>query len=161
MKIIAVLAMTPERLIGKNGELPWYIPEDLKHFQELTIGKVVVMGKNTYFSLPKKYRPLPRRRNIILTRWAFFECESFSDIESLIQSMNTENIKELYIIWGVQIYQAFFEAWLVDRVECTLIAWDYSWNAYLPEWRNDFILESETEFKDGSFQTYKKIKKGL
>lgn len=60
--------MTEERLIGKDGQLPWHIPEDLKHFQNLTKGKIVIMGKNTYYSLPEKYRPLPKRRNIVLTR---------------------------------------------------------------------------------------------
>lgn len=154
MKIIAVLAMTQERLIGKNGELPWHIPEDLKHFQELTHGKIVVMGKNTYYSLPEKYRPLPHRRNIVLTRSEFSECESYASIDALLEKLKTEKIQEIYIIWGVQIYQAFFEAWLIDAVACTLIEWEYSWDAYLPEWRDSFLLESEETFEHGKFQRH-------
>lgn len=146
--------MTSEGLIGKNGELPWHIPEDLKHFQELTRGKIVVMWKNTYYSLPEKYRPLPHRRNIVLTRSEFSECESYSSIDALLEKLKAEKIQEIYTIWGVQIYQAFFEAWLIDQVECTLIVWDYSWDAYLPEWREDFILEAEVDFEHGAFQTY-------
>jgi dihydrofolate reductase len=98
MKIIAVLAMTEERLIGKNGQLPWHIPEDLKHFQNLTKGKIVIMGKNTYYSLPEKYRPLPHRRNIVLTRGGFSECEHYSSIEELRETLKNEKVKEVYII---------------------------------------------------------------
>ena len=90
--------MTQERLIGKNGELPWYIPEDLKHFQQLTHGKIVVMGKNTYYSLPEKYRPLPKRRNIVLTRSEFSECESYPSIDELLTKLREEKIQEIYII---------------------------------------------------------------
>lgn len=59
MKIIAILAMTSSRLIGNENGLPWNIPEDLRHFRERTQGNVVVMGRKTYFSLPKNVRPLP------------------------------------------------------------------------------------------------------
>lgn len=98
MKVISVFAMTSERLIGKNGVLPWHIPEDLKHFQNLTKGQIVVMGKNTYYSLPEKYRPLPHRRNIVLTRGVFSECESYASIEELIQTLKSEKIQEIYIM---------------------------------------------------------------
>ena len=98
MKIIAVLAMTEERLIGNNGALPWHIPEDLKHFQQLTRGKTVVMGKNTYYSLPEKYRPLPKRRNIVLTRSDFSECEGYPSIDILLEKLRTEKVQEIYII---------------------------------------------------------------
>lgn len=67
MKIIAILAMTDKGIIGHDNSLIWNIPEDMKHFRELTSGNVVIMGKNTYFSLPEKFRPLPNRRNIVFT----------------------------------------------------------------------------------------------
>ena len=154
MKITAIFAMTSERLIGKDGKLPWNIPEDMKHFQDLTTGKTVVMWKNTYFSLPKKFRPLPNRRNIVLTRSDFSQGENYRDISLLLETLRAENIEEIFVIGGVQIYQAFFDARLVDIVECTLIEWEYTWDAYLPEWRDNFILESEQEFTYGKFQRY-------
>lgn len=83
MKITAILAMTNEGIIGKNNSLPWNIPEDLKRFKELTTDQVVVMGRNTFFSLPEKFRPLPNRRNIV------FSSEKIANIETV------ENFEEL------------------------------------------------------------------
>jgi dihydrofolate reductase len=98
MKIIAVLAMTPDRLIGNAGKLPWNIPEDLAHFQKITKNNTVIMGRKTYFSLPKKYRPLPKRRNIVLSRNDFSETESYTSLESLLASLKKENLKKVCII---------------------------------------------------------------
>lgn len=67
MKIIAVLAMTESLLVGSQNGLPWHIPEDMKRFRELTMSSVVIMGRATYFSLPLQFRPLPGRRNIVLS----------------------------------------------------------------------------------------------
>lgn len=83
MKITAILAMTNEGIIGKNNSLPWNIPEDLKRFKELTTDQVVIMGRNTFFSLPEKFRPLPNRRNIV------FSSEKIANIETV------ENFEEL------------------------------------------------------------------
>jgi len=68
MKKIIITAMNKDRVIGKNGELPWHYPEDMKHFKDTTTGYPVVMGRKTYESLPKNYKPLPNRTNIVLTR---------------------------------------------------------------------------------------------
>lgn len=66
MEIVAILAMTENRLVGRNGGLPWHLPGDLRRFRELTTGFPVIMGRNTYLSLPPKFRPLPGRRNMVL-----------------------------------------------------------------------------------------------
>lgn len=87
MKITAILAMDESLLIGKKDGLPWHIPEDLKRFNSLTRGHIVVMGRNTYFSLPEKYRPLPHRRNIVITREAIDGIETFSSIENFLDAM--------------------------------------------------------------------------
>ena len=65
MQVIIIVAMTPDGLIGRNGGLPWHIPADLKHFKKTTEGHAVLMGRKTYDSVGK---PLPRRRNIVITR---------------------------------------------------------------------------------------------
>lgn len=77
MKITAILAMTNDGIIGKNNSLPWDIPEDLKRFKELTTNQIVIMGRNTFFSLPEKFRPLPNRRNIV------FSSEKIADVETV------------------------------------------------------------------------------
>lgn len=69
MKTILIAAMAKNnRVIGKNGALPWHLPEDLANFKKLTVGKPVIMGRKTYESLPEKFRPLPGRRNVVISR---------------------------------------------------------------------------------------------
>lgn len=92
MQIIAILAMDESLLIGKSNGLPWHIPEDMKRFREFTTGGIVVMGRNTYFSLPEKVRPLPNRRNIVITRTPILGIECYSSIEDFIESMKNEKV---------------------------------------------------------------------
>jgi dihydrofolate reductase len=66
--VAIVVAYAANRAIGRDGGLPWHLPTDMKHFRELTAGGTVVMGRKTYESIPKKFRPLPGRRNIVLSR---------------------------------------------------------------------------------------------
>lgn len=108
MKIIAVLAMTDTLLIGSKNGLPWHLPEDMRHFKELTKGWVVVMGKTTYFSLPESFRPLPGRRNIVLTRTPIEGITCFDDIDTLVRTLSAEGVENIYIIGGAQIYDTFF-----------------------------------------------------
>ena len=68
MEKLMIVAVSENNVIGKNGDIPWDIPEDMKHFREKTTGHSVIMGRKTYESLPENYRPLPNRRNIVLTR---------------------------------------------------------------------------------------------
>ena len=79
--------MDHARLIGSNNSLPWHIPEDLRRFREFTTGYTVLMGKNTYFSLPEKVRPLPNRRTIVMTRGQIDGVETFSSIDEFLKSM--------------------------------------------------------------------------
>lgn len=90
MEIIAVLAMTDSLLIGSKNGLPWHLPEDMKRFKELTTDGIVIMGKTTYFSLPPKFRPLPNRRNIVLSASAIEGVETFESIEVLLSSLEKE-----------------------------------------------------------------------
>lgn len=156
MKITAVLAMSENRVIGKNGWLPWHIPEDMKHFQKITKWATVVMWRTTYESLPERYRPLPWRRNIVLSRNTFTECESYTSISKMLDALQKENVESIYIIWWSQIYHAFFEQGLTDIVECTLVSWNYEGDTHIPEWRDDFTLESSETFSEGAFQRYTK-----
>jgi len=63
-----LVAVSPEGIIGKDNSIPWHYPEDLKRFKKLTLGKTVIMGRNTWESIPEKQRPLPDRRNIVITK---------------------------------------------------------------------------------------------
>ena len=98
MHITAILAMDNSRLIGSKNGLPWHIPEDMKRFKEFTTGSIVVMGRNTYLSLPDRFRPLPHRRNIVITRSTIDGVESYSSIETFISTMQSETVEQVWLI---------------------------------------------------------------
>ena len=125
MKITAILAMTEDRVIGCDNELAWHIPEDLAHFKNLTLGQVVIMGRNTFFSLPEKFRPLPGRRNVVLTREKIENVECFADISEMLRALKNEQQK-IFVIGGASLYNQFFEKNLIDSVELTLLKNDFS-----------------------------------
>ena len=113
-----IVAISENNAIGIAGDLLCYLPNDLKHFKELTSGATVVMGKTTFFSLPR--RPLPNRRNIVLTRDETFTHEGTEVAHSIqqIQQMIADD-KKIFIIGGGQVYQQFMNQ--VDRLYITLI----------------------------------------
>lgn len=98
MKITAILAMDTSLLIGSKNGLPWHIPEDMKQFKEFTTGGIVVMGRNTYLSLPDKFRPLPNRRNIVITRTMIDGVECYSSIDLFIDAMQKETVEQIWLI---------------------------------------------------------------
>lgn len=107
MKNLAiVVAMATSRLIGVNGKIPWHLPSDLAYFRELTIGHPVIMGRKTYESLPEKFRPLPGRANIVLSRDPIFDqtknitiCKSWEEARELVT-----NCMISFVIGGAEIY---------------------------------------------------------
>ncbi|MEE3003438.1 MAG: dihydrofolate reductase, partial [Pseudomonadota bacterium] len=105
MKISIIAAMAKNKVIGKNNKLPWHLSEDLKNFKILTTGKPIVMGRKTYESIGK---PLPQRRNIVLTRNTKLKidgCEVMSSKDQLLKELQEE--KEIMVIGGSEIYQMF------------------------------------------------------
>ncbi len=119
MKRTIITAMNQERVIGKRGDLPWHYPEDMKHFKETTTGHPVIMGRKTYQSLPKDYRPLPNRINIILTR----NPEKIEDHEDIKIASSLEDAwkiaeearkDEIFVIGGEKVYEQTLEQ--VDRL---------------------------------------------
>jgi dihydrofolate reductase len=68
MPLHLIYARSRNNVIGKNGDLPWHLPEDLAHFKRTTLGQAVVMGRVTWESIPEKFRPLPGRRNVVVSR---------------------------------------------------------------------------------------------
>ena len=140
-------------LIGSKNGLPWHIPEDMKRFKEFTTGGIVVMGRNTYLSLPERFRPLPNRRNIVITRTPIEGVECCSSIELFITSMQKERVEQVWLIGGASLYDQFFAQWLVDRVELTLLDGVHEWDIRVSEFRSDFHEVSSTDFSQGRFIT--------
>ena len=113
-----IVAISENNAIGKAGDLLCHLPNDLKHFKELTTGATVVMGKKTFFSLPR--RPLPNRRNIVLTRDTSFIYDDTEIVHSIeeLQSMLPKE-ENVFIIGGGEVYRQFLP--LVDELQITRI----------------------------------------
>lgn len=152
MKITAVLAMTEHCIIGNKNSLPWHIPEDLRRFRELTTGGVVIMGKNTYFSLPESVRPLPNRRNIVFSADEIAGVECVTSLDALT-SLLAHETRPIFVIGGASIYNQFFAANMVDTVELTLITTPYEGDIAVEEFRHQFHEASREVFSEGFFIT--------
>ncbi len=157
--ISMIVAIAENYAIGKNNQLLWHISNDLKHFKKLTEDHNIIMGKNTFYSLPK--RPLPKRTNIVLTRDSNFDEKNIiivHSIEEAIAEMNYE--KENFIIGGGSIYQQFMP--LADKLYITRIHQEFEADTFFPkikqdEWKlvekTDFNKDPQTTLKY-SFETY-------
>jgi dihydrofolate reductase len=97
-----VWAQSTSGVIGRNGDIPWHVPEDLARFKQVTVGHTVVMGRRTWDSLPARVRPLPGRRNIVLSRRADFEARGAEVVASLDNALTEA---EAWVIGGAQIYR--------------------------------------------------------
>lgn len=118
-----IVAIAENNAIGKNGDLLCHLPNDLKHFKEITNGATVVMGKNTFFSLPR--HPLPNRRNIVLTRDTNFSYENTDvahSINDVYDMISTD--EKVFIIGGGKVYEQFMNR--VDKLYITHI--HHSWS---------------------------------
>ena len=101
MTVGLIWAQSRSGVIGRDGGIPWRLPEDQAHFKRLTLGHTVVMGRLTWESLPKKVRPLPGRRNVVLTRQADYMADG-ADVLTTLEDALTGN--ETWVIGGEQIY---------------------------------------------------------
>ncbi|MDN4164962.1 dihydrofolate reductase [Cytophagales bacterium LB-30] len=108
MIISLIAAHTQNRVIGRNNDLPWRLPDDMKYFMETTQGHFVVMGRKNYESIPPKFRPLPNRTNLVLTHQKGYQAEGCTVLHSLEECMalaKKSGEKELFIIGGAEIYK--------------------------------------------------------
>jgi dihydrofolate reductase len=153
MKPISIIvAIASNYAIGKDNDLLWHISDDLKRFKRITSGKTVVMGKNTFYSLP--FRPLPNRRNIVLTDTAGEQiegCEMAYSIEQAIDLMDLES--ENFIMGGGSIYRQFMD--IADKLYITRVHQDFDADTFFPNIdENIWKLEEKTDMppeKEGSF----------
>lgn len=128
-RLVAVVAMAENRVIGEDGDLPWRLPADLAHFKRLTVGKPVVMGRKVYDSIGK---PLPDRRNIVLTRNSEFQAPGCVVAHSPGQALEAAgDAHEVMIIGGEEIYRLFLAQ--TARVELTLVHAQIEGDTFFPE----------------------------
>ena len=131
MALNLIFARARNGVIGHNNTLPWHLPEDLAHFKQTTLGQPVVMGRKTWESLPPKFRPLPGRTNIVVTRqthWRAEGAEVAHTIEEAIQQC--PNDAQVWVIGGAQVYAQAMP--LATRAIITEIEADFEGDAFAP-----------------------------
>ncbi|MHA7601470.1 dihydrofolate reductase [Alicycliphilus sp. T452] len=133
MNVHLIYARAANGVIGKDGAMPWHLPEDLAHFKRLTQGHPVIMGRKTWDSLPARFRPLPGRANIVVTRqadWNEIGAQRASSLREAL-SMAKQTDSEAWIIGGAQIYAQALP--LATRIEVTEIGRDFDGDAHAPQ----------------------------
>jgi dihydrofolate reductase len=137
--ISIIVAYANGRVIGKNGKIPWYLPNDLQHFKRITSEHTVVMGRKTFESIG---HPLPKRRNVVLTSSTTFVSAGVEVVHSTDDVFALANPGNIFIIGGESIYRQFLE--VAERLYITEIAFEVDGDVFFPEWdRQSFILVSE------------------
>lgn len=162
MAIHLIYARAANGVIGHNNAMPWHLPEDLAHFKQLTQGCAVVMGRKTWESLPRRFRPLPGRANIVVTRQAdwtadlqpepasgqVIRADSLDEALALGQRLSAD----VWVMGGAQIYAQALP--LADSIEITEIERDYEGDAYAPEPGPEWVEASRSRHTAASGLAY-------
>jgi dihydrofolate reductase len=133
MIISLIAALTENRVIGKSNDLPWHLPDDMKYFMQTTSGHHVVMGRKNYESIPAKFRPLPNRANIVVTRQEDYNapgCMVVNSIPDAIDIAIDNHEAEVFIIGGAEIYTQSLA--LANRLYLTEIQTSLEGDAFFP-----------------------------
>jgi len=160
MTVSIVVAISENHTIGKDNKLLWYLPNDLKHFKEITTGHTIIMGRKTYESVGK---PLPNRRNIITTRQniTIAGCEVANSIEAALALCGAED--EVFVVGGAEIYRQSMH--LTDRIYLTVVHKEFDGDSYFPEipaneWTETSREDHEPDAKNAlpySFITFERV----
>jgi dihydrofolate reductase len=126
--IAVVVAYSANRVIGRDGGLPWHLPSDMKHFRELTTGGTVVMGRKTYESIPERFRPLPGRRNVVLSasRAALAGAEVHASLDAALAAAGDP----CFVIGGGETYAEALPR--ASRVYATEVDGDVAGDTFFP-----------------------------
>ncbi|NQX26639.1 dihydrofolate reductase [Microbacteriaceae bacterium VKM Ac-2854] len=116
-----IWAQTPAGVIGDAGTIPWHVPEDFAHFKRATLGSAVIMGRRTWDSLPDRARPLPDRRNIVVSRNAGWHADGAERAGSLAEALQLAGAAPVWVIGGGELYrEAIAEADVLEVTEIDL-----------------------------------------
>src|ERR1700732_4173656 len=132
----AIVAMTRDRVIGKNNKIPWRLPDEQRWFKEVTMGHPILMGRKTFESIGK---PLPGRRNIVVSRTGNFAgVDLIRDLQSFDPAPFEWQGKEIFVIGGAEIFLALLGR--CDSFYGTIVKEDYPGDAFFPEFESKFEL---------------------
>lgn len=140
-ELVAIYAMTENRVIGKDGGMPWHLPADFAHFKRLSLGKPNIMGRKVWESFGGK--PLPQRKNIVLTRQPDFQAAGAVVVHTPQQALEAAgDAPEIAIIGGAEIYQLYADQ--ITRLEETIIHTTLDGDTFMPEFSGEWEVVSET-----------------
>ena len=159
MIVSIVVAISENNAIGKNNQLIWHLPADLKHFKEITTGHSIIMGRKTYDSIGK---PLPNRRNIVITRNPLLEIpgtEVCTSLEAAIALCQAE--EEVFVIGGAEIFQEAFP--LTQKIYLTRVHENYEADTFFPEidaetWTETAVEHHQADAKNAVDYTFSTLK---
>ena len=161
-----IYARAANGVIGKDNSMPWHLPEDLAHFKALTHGQPVIMGRKTWDSLPTRFRPLPGRTNIVITRKDDWEPEPAADSVMRAASLDAalqeaaHHGESVWVIGGAQIYAQAMP--LAQRIEVTIIHQDFEGDAFAPTLGAEWVQAARIDHTSSkglaySFVTYARV----
>ena len=167
MIISLIAAVAENNVIGKNNDLPWHLPADMKYFRDTTMGHCVIMGRKNYDSIPLKYRPLEGRTNIVVTRQKNFRAEKcivVNSVEDALSEAKKKNETEVFIIGGADIYMQTIG--IAHKLYVTHINQTFDGDAFFPtidlsRWKLTMQTDKKTDEKNRfpfSFCVYEKVK---
>lgn len=168
MQVSIIAAVAANRAIGKDNDLIWKLPDDLKFFRNTTMGHYVIMGRMNYESIPHKWRPLDGRANVIITRQKDYTAEQVDVVNSLEEALEiarNNKEEEAFVIGGGQIYQLALHLDLVDVMYLTHVHEEFEADVFFPEfdeskWTKEIITEhSIDERHQHAFTIFKYIRK--
>lgn len=136
MKVALIVAVDQQFGIGKNNDLMWHLPADMKFFRETTTGHIVVTGRKNYDSIPERFRPLPNRENAVLTRNTDYEApgaQLFSSLEACLAHYANESERTVFIIGGGQIYREALALNCVEEMFITHVQGAFGADTFFPE----------------------------
>lgn len=153
MEYTLIVAIGKQNEIGKNNDLLWHLPRDMKFFKDTTNGHIVVMGRKNWESIPEKFRPLHNRQNIVLTRNTDYDAKdatviaNFDDIPAAVK----DDLKTCFIIGGAQVYDLALKSGKVTEMYITHVDESFEADTYFPaisdleDWQDEVILRHEKD----------------
>jgi len=150
MKLILIASLNKNRVIGRDGKIPWHIPEDLQRFKQLTTNHTVLMGRKTFESIGK---PLLNRRNIVLTSSKISNVETFSSLTTALRSLSNE--EKVFIIGGEKVFTEALP--VADELNLTIVKNNENGDTFFPPYEHligrSFYISSEEIHKGIKFLT--------
>jgi dihydrofolate reductase len=157
MKVSLIVAVANNGVIGKDNDLIWHLPNDMKFFKQTTTAHHVIMGRKNFESIPERFRPLPNRTNVIITRNSDYKAEGcvvVNSVEQALEVAKQNGDTQPFIIGGGQIYKLALENNLVDKIYLTKVHQNFDGDTFFPELNNEWKEVNKTVNKADEKHAY-------